>query len=217
LERRFRVEVLVRRVRAAAFAFPPITDEAMRHNQTARRTPGLVAAMLLALAVGVGHAEVVPGDAAPEFTLPDVDGVSHSLSDYRGKVVLLDFIGYACPPCIDSAPDVEAIWQDFKGTGSFQAIALDCWNGVAFQVQGFIDQTGVTFPVLRNAGFLQSQEQYGIDFDNYVVVDADGIVRYTSVDEPASFNETAIRSTIEAYLPVAIQRDSWSAIKGLFR
>jgi len=40
-----------------------------------------------ALAVG-------PGDPAPDFTLQDVNGSSHSLSDYSGKVILLAFVGY---------------------------------------------------------------------------------------------------------------------------
>lgn len=190
----------------------------MRNNRATRRTSALLAAGVFALVASAALAEVGPGDPAPNFTLPDVNGVSHSLSDYLGKVVLLDLVGYDCPPCIESGPKVELIWRDFRSTGGFQAIALDTWNGSAFQVQGFIDKTGVSFPVLRNAGFLQSESEYGIRFDNYVVVDPDGIVRYTSVNEPGSpFNETAIRSTIQAYLPVAVRADSWGAIKGLYR
>ncbi len=191
--------------------------------QSSLKASGFV--VLAALAVGVfsvaappTHAEVGPGDVAPDFTFPDVHGASHSLSDYRGQVVLLDFMGYDCTPCIQAGPAVEQIWRDYRDTGGVQAIALDTWNGQVFQVQGYIDQTGTSFPVLRNAGILQDPSAYGIRFDNYVIVDPDGIVRYTSVDEPlASFNETAIRSTIEAYLPVAVTRETWGRIKGLYR
>ena len=47
----------------------------------------LCVAPVIALAVG-------PGDPAPDFTLPDVNGTSYRLSDYRGRVVLLALIGY---------------------------------------------------------------------------------------------------------------------------
>jgi len=164
------------------------------------------------------RAEVRPGDLAPDFTLPDIHDVEHTLSDFRGRVVLLDFIGYSCNPCILAAPAVEQIWQDFKASGGFQALAVDMWNGRIFNVVGYIEATGTTFPVLRNAGLLQDPSRYGIGVDNYLVIDADGIVRYTSVDEQSDpFNDAAIRSTIQTYLPVAVNTRTWGTIKGLYR
>ncbi len=209
----------------------PLEGSRMRHCRKSSSSPrpqaratslalgsALVVVAALTLGAQAARAEVGPGDVAPDFTLQDIHGVSYTLSDLRGQVVLLDLIGYACQPCIDAGPAVEQIWQDFRDTGVFQALALDMWNGREFEVQGYIDQTGTTFPVLRNAGFLQAPSQYGIPFDNYVVVDADGIVRYTSVDEPgASFNEPVLRSTIQAHLPVGVRSDSWSRIKELYR
>ena len=59
-------------------------------------------------------------------------------------------------------------------------IDVDIWNGSLIQVQGFIDVTGTTFPVLRDAGFLSQPAYYGINYENYVVIDAEGIVRYVS-------------------------------------
>jgi cytochrome oxidase Cu insertion factor (SCO1/SenC/PrrC family) len=49
----------------------------------------LVAILSAATASALG-----PGDPAPDFTLNDVNGVPHTLSDYRGQVVLLALIGY---------------------------------------------------------------------------------------------------------------------------
>ena len=74
---------------------------------------------------------------------------------------------------------MERIWQDYRGSGVFQILALDCWNGTTTSVQSFIDITHVTFPVLRDAGFLQQGPgTYNILYDNYVVVDAGGVVRW---------------------------------------
>jgi cytochrome oxidase Cu insertion factor (SCO1/SenC/PrrC family) len=55
--------------------------------------PGGTAAGLL-LWLASAAAAVVPGDPAPDFTLSDVRGNSFTLSSYRGKVVLLAFVGY---------------------------------------------------------------------------------------------------------------------------
>ena len=38
-----------------------------------------------------------PGDLVPDFTLPDLDGTSHTLSDYRGRVVIVNFWSAECP------------------------------------------------------------------------------------------------------------------------
>jgi hypothetical protein len=65
-----------------------------------------LAALILGLAVFAfaanhggdkGHAAPVPGDTAPAFTLPDVDGNMHSLADHAGKWVVLEWINYDCP------------------------------------------------------------------------------------------------------------------------
>ena len=53
------------------------------------------ALVILVLCVAPAIASAVgPGDPAPGFTLPDVNGTSYRLSDYRGRVVLLALIGY---------------------------------------------------------------------------------------------------------------------------
>ena len=55
----------------------------------------LVAALGLGLACAAARAaELKPGDLAPEFALAGSDGKTHKLSDYRGKVVMLDFWGH---------------------------------------------------------------------------------------------------------------------------
>ena len=88
-------------------------------------------------------------------------------------------------------------------------------------VQSFVDATGATFPVLRNGGFLMGSGQYAVVYDNYVVVDALGIVRYTSVGEIfgalGRFNATTVRAAILQYLPLPAGEPTWSAIKQLYR
>lgn len=90
------------------------------------------------------------------------------------------------------------------------------------QVQSFITATRVTFPVLRNGGSLQAPNQYNIPYDNYILVDTQGIVRYTSVGEVFSgergrFHDAHLRSAILQYLPSPVTAQTWSVVKSLYR
>jgi hypothetical protein len=99
-------------------------------------------------------------------------------------------------------------------------LALDFWNGNSIQLRAFIDLTGITFPALRNAGALYPSP-YDIPYDNYILVDSEGIVRYTSVGEVfgtfGRFNNAHLRSAILQYLPNPVSGQTWSAVKTLFR
>ena len=52
--------------------------------------------------------------SAPNFTLLDMDGVSHQLSDYRGKTVIINFWATWCPPCREEMPSMERAWNKIK-------------------------------------------------------------------------------------------------------
>ena len=53
------------------------------------------------------------GDPAPDWTLKDAEGVSHSLSEYRGSVVVLDFWASWCGPCAKVMPRMEKLHQKY--------------------------------------------------------------------------------------------------------
>lgn len=66
------------------------------------------------------------GKTAPEFSLPDTAGVAVSLSDFRGKYVLLDFWASWCPPCRRENPNVVKAYQDYKDKNfTIVGISLD--------------------------------------------------------------------------------------------
>ncbi|MGD8615130.1 MAG: TlpA disulfide reductase family protein [Gammaproteobacteria bacterium] len=52
--------------------------------------------------------------AAPDFKLPDIDGATHRLSDYRGKVVIVSFWATWCPPCREEMPSMQRAWKRLK-------------------------------------------------------------------------------------------------------
>lgn len=109
-------------------------------------------------------------------------------------------------------------------SGRFAALALECWNGSAFDAQVFLAQATYSFPLLLQAGFLQNAPPlgYSILYDNYVLVDADGIVRYTSqntIRHPSTgrFYDAELRAVIQQWLPTPLAPHTWSGVKGLYR
>jgi thiol-disulfide isomerase/thioredoxin len=60
------------------------------------------------------YSNLAPGREAPNFELPDSSGVLHQLSDYKGKIVYLDFWGTWCYPCIQEIPDALLLQEKYK-------------------------------------------------------------------------------------------------------
>ena len=58
--------------------------------------------------------EEIPEIPAPDFTLTDQNGEPHTLSDYKGQVVFLNFWATWCGPCKQEMPDIQAMYEEFN-------------------------------------------------------------------------------------------------------
>lgn len=65
---------------------------------------------------------------APDVTLTDLSGAPHTLADFRGRVVLLDFWATWCGPCVASLPNVEQLYRSLGGSKEIVLIALNTWE-----------------------------------------------------------------------------------------
>jgi len=86
---------------------------------------------------------------APDFTFKSIDGKEISLSDYKGKVIIVNFWATWCGPCIHEMPSLEKLSQNYKEKG-LQVLGLTVQSN-ANLIPKKITQTGVKYPVLLNA------------------------------------------------------------------
>lgn len=128
---------------------------------------------------GNDRENVVP---APGFQLEDQFGNVHSLEDYKGKTVFLNFWATWCPPCKAEMPDIQKLYEESATEGDEALIVL----GVAGPNMGneksqedivaFLEENGYTYPVLMDTDGGLFQE-YGIySFPTTFMIDKEGNV-----------------------------------------
>jgi peroxiredoxin len=86
------------------------------------------------------------GYVAPDFTLEALDGSVITLSELRGRVVLINFWATWCPPCRAEMPAIQQVYEQYHEQG-FEVLAVNLQEQDA-QMLAFIEARGLTFPVL---------------------------------------------------------------------
>ncbi len=85
---------------------------------------------------------------AKEFTLPTPKGNKISVTDLRGKVILLNFWATWCGPCRTEMPSIERLYKKFKDKG-LRVLAVDIME-TADKVRGFMEEMELTFPTVND-------------------------------------------------------------------
>ncbi len=88
---------------------------------------------------------VAVGDLAPDFQLEDTEGNKVSLSDLRGKVVLVNFWATWCPPCIEEMPSMERLNEVLAGD-DFVMLAINTEENGPDIVPAFLKRLPTPFP-----------------------------------------------------------------------
>lgn len=99
------------------------------------------------------------GEQAPDFSLLGLDGKVHKLSDYRGKVVLVNFWGTFCPPCKEEMPDIQAQYEKWQKAG-FEVLGVNLAESKV-TVESFVRQLNLTFPILLDDE-MEIRKKYGV-------------------------------------------------------
>ncbi len=126
---------------------------------------------------------------APDFTLLNLTGNTVNLSDYRGKVVLLNFFATYCPPCRMEMPDFVEL-QEKYGKKGFTVVAISVDNEPEKVLPSFIERLGLNFPVLlattkvlRDYGNIYALPvTFILDRDHKIVKKITGMVNQDELD-----------------------------------
>lgn len=148
--------------------------------------------------------EIMP---APDFTLTDQYGKKHTLSDYKGKTVFLNFWATWCPPCQHEMPEIQALYKRYGGNDG-DLIVLGVANpktaehpnnndSTQSEVESFLKDKGYTFPVVMDTTG-DVFDQYAIrSFPTTFMIDTDGnIFGYVSGALTADMMESIVKQTM---------------------
>ena len=155
---------------------------------------------------GAEAEEAEAGQLPPaiDFTLTDQYGNSHTLSDYKGKTVFLNFWATWCPPCRAEMPDIQKIYDSYKENGDDSLVVLGVASpgqgqeGSLEEVAGFLEENGYTYPVLMDTTGEQFAA-YGVyALPTTFMIDRDGnVFGYVSGQLTEEIMLDIIRQTME--------------------
>ena len=152
-----------------------------------------------------GGTDQESSSGAVEFTLTDQYGARHSISDYRGKVIFLNFWATWCSPCRMEMPDIQALYQEYEAMGEeaevvFLSVATPGLGGEGTkeEVIGFMEENGYTYPVLMDETG-EVSAMFGISaYPTTYMIDREGkVYGYVSGALSRENMESIIRQTLE--------------------
>jgi len=153
----------------------------------------ILMALFQLLALPYGIAKEL--DKAPEFELDDLRGQHHRLSDYRGKIVLINFWASWCPECIEEMPSLNKLYEKYEGKGLVVlGISADRKKEAALKI---LMQTSVTYPVsLDTTGGMFIKRYTVIALPTTVIIDRNGFIKERVIGR-IDFSSTAFVKKIE--------------------
>ena len=145
---------------------------------------------------GSGEAPEV-GKLAPKFQLPNLDGQSVSLSDLRGKPLLVNFWASWCQPCIYEMPFMQEIYQEWSDRG-LVLLAINVGESPS-QVRGFMESQDFSFPVLLDVKGNAAARYNVRGIPATFIIDKDGIIQDIRVG--AFPSKAAIEKKLNEIIP----------------
>ncbi len=119
---------------------------------------GVVVVVTVAWVGRENYQPVITGSVAPEFTALDREGNTVALSDYEGRVVLVNVWATWCPPCIEEMPSLQRLYESLEGT-DFEILAVSVDSPPGYlnitgrpggDVWAYGERLGLTFPLVHD-------------------------------------------------------------------
>ncbi len=152
--------------------------------------------------IGDEFYDVRVGSSAPGFNAVDIansDGAVKSLSDYRGKVILLNIWATWCEPCRREMPSMQAVHQDLESKGlAIVAVSVDDPDAMPV-IRQFVDDYGLTFDVLHDQTELFRAVYRYVGVPETYIIDRSGVIRRKMISDH-DWNSAENRRFIESLL-----------------
>lgn len=139
------------------------------------------------------------GKPAPAFTVTDIDGASHSLSSYGGKILVVDFWATYCKPCVKKLREYASFSATYEDKGvQFLALSMDESDEV---IKGWKTQNeGINFPLARldeNTKKAFFGDTALVPIPQMRIVDRKGVIRYSfGPDSTSQQVEEALKTLV---------------------
>ena len=124
--------------------------------------------------ISIGRATDVRPRPAPDFVLTSFDGQRIQLSDFRGRIVVLNFWATWCPPCRVEAPVLQRAAERLESAG-VTILGIDVWDDQSAAIE-FLNETGVTYPNAEDTTRLIPVEFGVTGLPETFVIDRQGVL-----------------------------------------
>ena len=134
---------------------------------------------------------------APDFTLPDLEGNSLTLSDFKGRVIILNFWATWCPPCRREIPDFVELYEKYKDE-NLLIIGVNLDRGDSRAVKQFSKNYKINYPVVL--GNVNVTQDYGEirAIPTTFIIDRKGNIKEKYVGyQPRATFEKAVKRLLE--------------------
>ncbi len=117
---------------------------------------------------------------APDFTLTDQYGNTHTLSDYKGKIVYINFWATWCPPCNMEMPDIESFYNENKDDEEIVMLSV-CFPKIQHEldidgIKEFLKEKDITYPVLFDEEDKLGYDYYVTSYPTSFFIDKEGYI-----------------------------------------
>jgi thiol-disulfide isomerase/thioredoxin len=147
----------------------------------------IILAVVLIVIVAVAALLMQPGDSATDFSLVDVDGAAFRLRDFRGRVILIDFMATWCGPCMLAMPNLLELRGEFGEELVMLSIDIDPARETEDKLREWRDVWGAVWPHALDL----DQPPVSRSFDvrvipTIVLIDQKGKISYTHLGPTGS-------------------------------
>jgi peroxiredoxin len=151
--------------------------DGLKTRRSLLKIPLMMGGIILVFISIMGMASRPPliGSPAPHFQLVTLNGTPAAISDYRGKVVLLNFWATWCKPCMKEMPVIQAAYEEYKDK-DFVVLGVNFGENPE-KAETLVKQMGLTFPILLDQEVELASRHQVVSLPVTFFIDPNGIIK----------------------------------------